>query len=409
MNGGTGSSASEMFYASVKQAAEEVLHYRPEKVLLVHHNDTDGLTSGAIMQSLFERLAVPLARYCLEKPYPIVMERLLLEALDRKRGLVVITDFGSGMLPVFSSLNCRKIPILVLDHHDIVACNDPYLRLVNPRAVGLPGDTHCSASAVCAHFAIACDARNTDLAKLGALGAIGDRMVTEKGEWFGPNRDLAERASASGDLIAHRGLWLRFPGDTVVAVDDLRGYLDALGSIDYFHGGPDIAIKGLLEGFDHRYVHIATKARERLHQVVQQMLLQAPREVSRDLQVLFTGAEVEEFGVKTIGLLCEAVANRGSPAPSYTLGFQRVKNEIPGLGILPINQVKLSMRVSDDTRAAISAGRSPSIRELLNAVSPSVGAFVDACHDYSGAATIAPGKEEIFIDAVAAHLRLFHR
>ena len=401
------SDAEQRFLADVQLAARQFRDYHPEAVLCLHHNDTDGLTSGAILQALFERLGLRTARYCLEKPYPVVLERILNQPFSGQRGMVVITDFASGMLPTIAKLNRARVPVLVLDHHDIQPTTDALIRVVNPRAHGVAGDTDCSASAVCALFALACDARHEDLAKLGVQGAIGDGMVSAAGEFQGPNADLACLASARGDLLQHRGLWLRFSGDTVVATDDLRKYLDALGSVQYFSGGPDIAIKGLLEGFDSRYVHLATEAREQLEKALREFLSVGQIERSAELQVFHLGSAVANFGVKTVGLFCEAIADQGTPtAPLYTLGYQPVLNSIPGIGPIEINQVKLSMRVSSKCRGEIVAGRAPSLRKLISEVASSMSCFVDACHDFAGAATVAPGQEQEFTERVRARIKL---
>ncbi|HET6846878.1 MAG TPA: hypothetical protein VFH29_08575, partial [Anaerolineales bacterium] len=46
----------------------------PEKAVQVfHHNDADGLTSGAILTRSLQRQGYEVRRICLEKPYPAVL------------------------------------------------------------------------------------------------------------------------------------------------------------------------------------------------------------------------------------------------------------------------------------------------------------------------------------------------
>ncbi len=388
----------------LKRAAAEFRSYSPQAVLVVHHNDTDGLTSGAIVTTFCERMGISVARYCLEKPYPSVVERLLSDPFPGRRGVAIFTDFASGILPMLSTCNVKRVPLLVLDHHEITPTTDPYLRLVNPRAFGLPGDTECSASAVCALFAMALDPRNGDLARLGVLGAIGDGMISETGTAVGLNEIVAEEARARGDLINHRGNWIRFQDGSTVAAEDLRTYVDALGSAGYFSGGPDVAMKGLLEGFDSRYVHLATVESTRLRTVTEQFFATNAIKSGSNLDWFVLDERFSSFGVKTVGLLCESVASRGPDTARYILGFQALPNEVPGIGPIALGQVKLSMRVTRTLRTLIQQGAAPALRTLVKIAAEPLNGFVDACHDYAGAATIRPDSIDSFIENVRSQI-----
>jgi hypothetical protein len=68
-----------------------------QPVVLFHHNDSDGISSAAILTAAFERAGISFRRYCLEKPYPQVVTQILnLHKNEKPR--VVVADFGSGML-----------------------------------------------------------------------------------------------------------------------------------------------------------------------------------------------------------------------------------------------------------------------------------------------------------------------
>ena len=45
------------------------------KVQIFHHNDSDGLSSGAILTRAFERAGFEVHRFCLEKPYPALLQK----------------------------------------------------------------------------------------------------------------------------------------------------------------------------------------------------------------------------------------------------------------------------------------------------------------------------------------------
>ena len=74
----------------------------PEKVVQVfHHNDSDGLTSGAILTRAFERQGFEVRRFCLEKPYPAVLEKVY----EQEGGILVFADFAGRIAPLLSDLN----------------------------------------------------------------------------------------------------------------------------------------------------------------------------------------------------------------------------------------------------------------------------------------------------------------
>ncbi|MDH3816197.1 MAG: hypothetical protein OEV48_17010, partial [Acidobacteriota bacterium] len=70
-------------------AIAEIDRWPDRRVQILHHNDADGLSSGAILTRAFERKEFDVSRVCLEKPYPVVLERVF----DDDDRLIVLTDF----------------------------------------------------------------------------------------------------------------------------------------------------------------------------------------------------------------------------------------------------------------------------------------------------------------------------
>ena len=106
-------------------AIEEVRRM-PEKVVQVfHHNDSDGLTSGAILTRAFEREGFEVRRFCLEKPYPAVLEKVY----EQSGKLIVFADFAGRIAPLLSELNQGRNLTLILDHHVAEPSTDP--RVIN--------------------------------------------------------------------------------------------------------------------------------------------------------------------------------------------------------------------------------------------------------------------------------------
>ena len=59
------------------ETAVKALERWPNKTIhLFHHNDADGLCSGAILSLAFERAGYDVQRVCLEKTYPVVLKKI---------------------------------------------------------------------------------------------------------------------------------------------------------------------------------------------------------------------------------------------------------------------------------------------------------------------------------------------
>jgi hypothetical protein len=105
------------------------------------------------------------------------------------------------------------------------------------------------------------------------------------------------------------------------------------------------------------------------------------------------------MGVKMIGVFCDAIKNSDFVDPKrYVAGYQIIPNEIPGFGPLPIDDVKISMRVSAFMENEIRSGRSMGLNILLPEATNRLGGFSDACHSLTAATTVAIGKEEALIE-----------
>ena len=57
-------------------ALKDLRGHPKSRVHIFHHNDADGLTSGAILTRAFEREGFTVHRSALEKPYPAVLEKV---------------------------------------------------------------------------------------------------------------------------------------------------------------------------------------------------------------------------------------------------------------------------------------------------------------------------------------------
>src|SRR5512138_3365573 len=86
----------------------------PDRTIqLFHHNDSDGLSSGAILTCALERQGFKVQRFCLEKPYPAVLRKVF----EHAGRLIIFADFAGRIAPLISDLNRGRNLVLLLDHH----------------------------------------------------------------------------------------------------------------------------------------------------------------------------------------------------------------------------------------------------------------------------------------------------
>lgn len=394
-------SAVIKFNERCTNAAKLFLDLKPARVVVLHHNDSDGLTSGAILGAALERLHVPHFRYCLEKPYPAVLEQIFANPLLEPNTIFLFVDFASGMLETVNRINQKRYQIFILDHHSIVGSPDEYLTLVNCNDAGVNGSLECSASSVAYLFAVALAADNTDLLAAGLLGGMGDGHFSDEADATGVHAALYAAALQTGIIDAEGRFSLPHEG----ATSEIIASIDALGSAGYFHGGPDIAVKGILEGFDSRYHAYGRQYQEQYFAALNRFLAEDTLHIKGDLAWFRLPADFQAFGVKTVGLVSQHLADNDERCRDrYVIGFQQIPDRIPGLGDIPLAQVKLSMRVGSGLRPAVLGEERPTIQVLIPRAATVVPAFVDACHRHAGAATIKPGAEQQFVTALGAAL-----
>lgn len=388
--------AEARFVGAIAQTASQIRsEFAHEPCILLHHNDADGIASGAILSAAFSRLGMRVSRYCLEKPFPPVVRRIL---EDREERLLVVADFGSGMLSQFLALKHPEGLLLLLDHHQLEAGHTRGIEgclVLNPLMCGIDAGSTVSAATVCTLFAEALSTDNRDLSWLGVVGWQGDGQQD-----VGLNHLVLSSACSVGGLAEDVSGTIRRGDYSLRAI--IEG-VNALGAFDYLRGGPDIAMKGVLSDNIAGLLQLAERAKARYHEAFQEgqgiSLNQHP---SGRLQWFSLGAPFASFGVKTVGLVCEELIARGRVAPDqYLVGFQRVPDDIPGIGPLPLNQVKVSMRVPPGIAAEVAVGRALPLTELLPPAARQLGGFVDACHPHAAAVSIDEGQESELLERLA--------
>lgn len=371
------------------------------RVQILHHNDSDGLSSGAVLTRAFERKGFRVARVCLEKPYPVVLERLF----EDSGRLIVLTDFAGRIAPLISELNRGRNLVLILDHHKAEPPTDERVHLLDPEAFGLRGDRDITASTTCFLFARTWDDANRDLAAIAVIGAVGDRFFVD-GRLVGPNREMALELERSGALDIEEGAGgecylLRTPAGSA-PVDELARDLDTLGGAGYAGGGPEMGVRVCLEGRSAESERMLAELRavqSRAFAEEIRRIRAGELAVTPHLQWVHVRERFAPMGVKMIGAFLDEVRNSTEVDPGrYLAGFQIIPAEVPGVGRFEFAQAKVSMRVSDAMGEGIRSGAVLGLDVLLPRATAAVGGFSDACHSLTAATTVPVGAEARLID-----------
>ena len=391
----------EQLINDMQKAIDEVIQWPRKEVLIFHHNDSDGLSSGAILTRSFDRAGFEIRRFCLEKPYPALLKKVY----EQEGAIIVFADFAGRIAPILSDLNRGRNLTLILDHHVAEASTDPQVHNLDPCLYGLKGDRDISGSTTCYLFACTLDPANKDLAHIAAIGAVGDEFFVD-GCLVSENRDVTLEAVRQGKMeIRNREIGERYYLNTAggqVACDEFGAYLDTLGAAGYYQNGPDMGVKVCLDGTNQDSDRMLTELKsvqakafaEELKRIRSGGLIKTDH-----IQWFEVANRFKPMGVKMIGVFCDAIKNSEHVDPDkYVAGFQIIPDNIPGFGPIGMKDVKISMRVSAKMEEGIRAGRIMGLDVLLPEATNRLGGFSDACHTLTAATTVAIGKEELLIE-----------
>lgn len=372
-------------------------------VRLFHHNDTDGLCSGAILTRALMRAGFDVQRVCLEKPYPPVLEKIF----AAEGNIFVFADFAGRIAPLISALNRGRNLTLILDHHVARPATDPAVHNLDGELFGLKGDRDITASTTCFVFAQALDPVNADLAHLAVTGAVGDGFFVE-GCLAGENRKVARLAARQGTIAIQpagdRETYVYRSLQKPIPCDEMSAYLNTLGAAGYYQAGPEMGIRVCLEGFSaasDRLMDACGRIQTEAFAAETHRLREGGLRLTPHVQWFHVDDRFSPMGVKTIGKFCESIRQQDFVDPGrYLAGFQRIPDRIPGFGDISMQQVKISMRVSPVLEEKIRSGSALGLDTLLPEATKNVGGFADACHRLAAATTVAAGKETALIAAM---------
>lgn len=392
----------EKYFSDVRRGVAAVREYPSAEIILLHHNDTDGLTSGAILYTAFDRKGYNIDRYSLEKPYPKVLEKIFAENEGK---IIIFADFAGSIAPMICELNRDRNLVVILDHHKAKESVSGSVINLDPDLYGLKGDRDISASVTCWYFACAVSNENLDMAHIAALGGIADFYYLDNSV-HGENRKTFEKACSQGTM---RGVTGEAPekfyitlGGKEYDVTELFGMLDVIGGAGFYGGGPELGIRlllGRMKAEDEEKISYLTGLKDEkfaaeLERIKNGEFLETEHIVWFDVKDRFA-----PMGVKMIGLFCEELADSGLvDRNKYLAGYQQIPDEIPGMGPVEMGETKISMRTSAAVTEKIFEEKLPGLNAFLPEATLNLGGFADACHRVSAATTIKQGMEKELIE-----------
>lgn len=362
------------------------------EVAIVFHNDADGLCAGAIASLALKRAGIPCKPMSIEKVHPAILG--LVHSTGHK--LYIYLDIGSGRADLVAEAAERSgARAIVLDHHDPRVVESERVVNLNPELYGFSGEREVSGSTATYLFA----RELAGLEDAAWMAVVGSAEIP--GPLQGLNRIPLEDAVKSGDVEIRGGgekerYYIKFLGKPW---NKLSSTLTAIGSVGYYRGGPYKALEYLLS----RRVDEAEALRleeERRRRFRQAFAVVARRKlrVHGRVQWFHLGSLFRGLGTKTLGTFTSMLSYRGVvDAERYLVGFMEFEPELPGLGRVEGEWVKVSVRTPKKVAGLVEAGKLPPASELTVKASESVGGTGDG-HSFAASALIPAGKEEEFIE-----------
>ena len=182
---------------------------KQKEILIVTHIDADGIAAGSIASLALQRKDIQHQVRFVKKLDENEIEKIK----NENPPLVWFTDLGSGSLPLLYGLNYAicdhhvpsKTEIKKKDRANIlnwanVFVDDSKYHL-NPHLFGMDGAYDLSGAGATYLVSKMMDKKNTDLAALAIVGAVGDLQDTKYLKLVGTNKDVMQDAKNANVLL----------------------------------------------------------------------------------------------------------------------------------------------------------------------------------------------------------------
>jgi len=379
----------EEFGRRVAIAISELKQTKPKEIVLVHHDDGDGLCSAAVTKAALEREGYRVKTFCLEKIYPEVVESLH-EGMCKT---IFYMDIGSSHADFISECNNSRNLTIILDHHDPLPARDPRVHDLNLEHHGFRGENDFSGATCCYLFAKALNEGNADLSYLALVGSceIPEGLT-------GLNKVVLDEA-INNSVVRVEGKKIEIV-KFGTRIEDLFSKLQILGPVGYYEGGPELGIQACLEGVTDRVKRKIDELEEWRKEANKRVLARLYRERLKEtdhIQWFDAGDMYRGMGTKVIGQFCSFLSYQARliKPNKYIIGVVNVPPDIPGWGKLKETFVKASVRVPKNLQTLIDQRKMPGAVDLL--IKASEGFGVADGHQYAANIVVPVDKKEALI------------
>ena len=387
------------FVERASEAVSEMRRSGTEKILLVHHDDADGLSSAATIKEAAEREGYAVRLLCLEKVYPEVIQ-----SIHKKwDGIIIYADIGSAHGDLIAEFNRGRNLTIILDHHNPQTSEDPRVYDLNLENYGFKGEEDFSGATVCYLFSKILNEQNRDLSYLALVGSQEIPCGIK-----GLNKLVLEEALRDG-VVKVEGKSVKIV-KLGVTVKRLFSKLQILGPVGYYEGGPNAGVKACLEGLTEETERMIADLEARRKSANRRLIAKLYREGLKEtahIQWFDAKGLYRGMGSKVIGQFCSLLSyqKRLIKPDKYIIGIMDLQNVVPGWGRLEGSFAKVSARAPVKLRTLIKEGRAMSVVDLL--VKGSEGFGLADGHEYAASAVIPAEKKETLIKGAEAALELF--
>ncbi len=370
-------------------------------VRVIHHNDSDGITSGAILTAAFTRAGYKVVTCSLEKPYPVLIPVIH----GKQHDLVVYGDLGSAYIKDISCATEQVSGITVIvDHHLTGPSPSGSVLNVNGELHGLSGSLDISGAATCFLLAVYLSAENRDLVPLAVVGGF-----EIPGPLRGVNAVLYDLAHSLG-LVQHvdRSAWrtgqVRL-GNDWVALSKAFSDLETCGAVGYYLGGVEVALALCRDGYTDEALTFLEKVdtkRRQAFRLLDEAVCGGRLVRTGNVQYLHADFALNGLGAKVIGSYLSGLSRRDIPAVDgkcYLLASVSLNPEVPGVGSLGTDQVKFSGRVAPGKAESILSGKASSLNDLFAGAGTQCGGYGDG-HKVAASAVVPAANRLRFVELV---------
>ncbi len=387
------------FFEWIKQVAERLKEYELDEITVVHHNDADGICSGAILSHLCGCMEHKPERICIEKVYPEIIRKI---HQGREEQIIVYTDLAGMAAETIDKIDAGRNTVYIIDHHPAKSIESNNVFVLDPELVGISGDTFISASTLCYLVSRSMTDEMSKFAYLAVVGAVGD-YHDRSGGILGIDRYALHEAIHAGQaeikIEGHKERY-HIPFFNECA-DVVARRLTNLGVVGYEVEGYKRGIKACIDGFDNSTIEEAEKFErvksDKFSEAIEYLKSEGLN-VGKHTQWFHLQDMFSPMGVKAVGEFCQLIKDMSFiKEDRYLVGFQDIPKNVPDLGEVELDAVKMSGRTPPVLERRILNDEAPGFDYLVPKASEIVGAFADATHRIAAATVIEKGKEEEFV------------